>query len=148
LLSNISANLVIYLFIKLRHLLHNRIDPTVNSLRKKISEDRKKKQNNQRSNQNQSSPPIDAPNWCLSIEALEELGLLTDNIPNYDPESDNNIEEYNDDEKSDDNGIYGKRSDDNKISESPKRKKRKNKSHKQKKKGNNHKTKKLKTKRS
>jgi hypothetical protein len=103
-------------------------------LRKKIS-DRKKKQHNQN---DQSSPPIDAPDWCLSTGALEELGRSTNNIPNYDPESDNDIEEYNDDEKSDDNRIHGERSDD-KVSESPKRKKRKNKSHKQKKKGNKHK---------
>lgn len=80
---NINANLI-YLF-KLKRLLHDRIDPTVELLRKKQPILKQKRVNKDKTT---SAPPIGAPNWCLSEEALRKLGRSTDNIPNYDPEDD------------------------------------------------------------
>src|SRR5436305_12541058 len=69
-----------YLF-KLKHLLHHRVNPTVQLLRKKESIFKQKRAN---TNKTINVPPIGAPSLCLSIEAFEKFGRPTDNILNYD----------------------------------------------------------------
>lgn len=88
--------IVIYLF-KLLRLLHDRIDPTVELLRKKPPTLECKKA---QSRDNTSSvPPICVPSWCLNQEALERFNYSNVNIPKYDYDtSDNDIEDDSDDE--------------------------------------------------
>lgn len=96
------------------------MDPTVQLLRKKESIFKRKRANRNKTN---SVPPIGAPSWCLSIEALEKFGRPTDNIPNYDPEGEGedieDIEDENSDHQNDES--------DNNIAESSRKKKRKKK---------------------
>src|SRR5436190_21732862 len=79
-----------------------------------------------RANRNKTNNvlPISAPSWCLSIEALEKFGRPTDNIPNYDPEGEDedieDIEDKNSDHQNDE-------SDNNIAESSRKKKKRRNK---------------------
>src|SRR5437667_649003 len=67
------------------------------------------------------SLPIGIPSWCLSIEALEKFGRPTDNVPNYDPEGEDedieDIEDENSDHQNDES--------DNNIAESSRKKKKK-----------------------
>jgi hypothetical protein len=74
-------NCLIYL-LKLQHLLHDRIDPTVNLLRKKEDQTRKKRV--QRCKSVTNLPPKGVPSWCLNRQALEKLNRSTSNIPVYD----------------------------------------------------------------
>lgn len=76
-----------------------------------------------------SVPPAGAPSWCLSMEALQKLKRSTENIPNYDPEN-NDDNDHIDDIDSD----HQNDESDNNNAESSKKNKRKNKSHKQEKK--------------
>jgi len=108
-----------YLF-KLKRLLHYRVNPTVQLLRKKESIFKQKRANRNKTN---NVPPIGAPSWCLSIEALEKFGRPTDNVPNYDPEGEDedieDIEDENSDHQNDES--------DNNIAESSRKKKKKKK---------------------
>src|SRR5436190_23785027 len=81
--ENINSNLI-YSF-KLQHLLHNRIDPTVNLMRTKPLQFKYKRV--QRDKTTSNIPPIGAPNWCLNEEALEKFNRATDNIQVYDHRS-------------------------------------------------------------
>ena len=94
------------------------MNPTVQLLRKKESIFNRKRANRNKTN---SVPPIGAPSWCLSIEALEKFGRPTDNIPNYDPEGEDieDIEDENSDHQNDES--------DNNIAESSRKKKKKKK---------------------
>ncbi len=74
-------NCLIYL-LKLQRLLHDRIDPTVNLLRKK--EDQMRKKRVQRCKSVTNLPPKGVPSWCLNRQALEKLNRSTSNIPVYD----------------------------------------------------------------
>jgi hypothetical protein len=131
--KNKNFNLI-YLF-KLQNLLHNRIDPTVNLLRKQPpSLNRKRKQDDKIT----TVPPIGAPSWCLNNMALIKFGRDTDNIPSYDRDSDEvqdeedgDIQERNTDSN---NNSEDENNDDDNGSSSHKRKK-KNKSNKKGKKG-------------
>lgn len=97
-IKNTNSNLFIYLF-KLLRLLHNRIDPTVNLLRKNPSN---LENNNTRKKNTSSVPPIGVPSWCLSKDALERFNRSNVNIPVYDRDTDSvqesDIEENNDKE--------------------------------------------------
>ena len=141
--KNIDFNLI-YLF-KLKHLLHNRIDPTVELLRKKPpSLNRKRKQEDKIN----TIPPIGAPSWCLNNMALIKFGRDTDNIPSYDCDSDE-IQDEEDgdiqDRNTDSNNSEVENNDDNGSGKkSSYKRKKKNKSHKQKKREKKHKSKKKK----
>lgn len=114
----------------MKRLLHNRIDPTVELLRKKQPILKQKRTNKNKTTT--SVPPIGAPNWCLNEEALRRLGRSTDNIPSYDPEDDD-IDDIDDDidDRSLDHQNINEDDDDNNA-ESSKRRKKKSK-HKKKK---------------
>src|SRR6266487_1511092 len=105
-----------YLF-KLKCLLHHRVNPTVQLLQKKESIFKQKRANRNKTN---NVPPIGAPSWCLSIEALEKFGHPTDNVPNYDPEGEDedikDIEDKNSDHQNDES--------DNNIAESSRKNKK------------------------
>jgi len=75
--------IVIYLF-KLLRLMHDRIDPTIDMLKRKPLLKRKKTQRTE----NSSIPPTGAPSWCLSREALERFNRSSVNIPVYDYDTD------------------------------------------------------------
>src|SRR5437667_3918456 len=106
-----------YLF-KLKRLLHYRVNPTVQLLQKKESIFKQKRANRNKTN---NVPPIGASSWCLSIEALEKFGRPTDNVPNYDPEGEDEDIEDIEDENSD----YQNDESDNNIAESSRKKKKK-----------------------
>lgn len=93
LVSKIYSNLI-YLF-KLQYLLHNRIDPTVEVMRKKQPQLKYKKV--QRDKTTSSIPPIGAPSWCLNRKALEKFNRATDNIPLYDHDTDEDVEKDQED---------------------------------------------------
>ena len=86
--KNINSNLI-YLF-KLQHLLHNRIDPTVKLMKKKQSQLKYKRA---QEDQTTSVPPIGIPSWCLNRETLEKFNCATDNILIYDYNTDKDNEE-------------------------------------------------------
>ena len=88
--------IVIYLF-KLLRLLHDRIDPTVELLKKKPQTLKRKRAN---SASMSSIPPKSAPSWCLTQEALKRFNRSSDDIPIYDystdetqNHTDNNVED-------------------------------------------------------
>ena len=111
-----------YLF-KLKRLLHHWVNPTIQLLWKKESIFKQKRANRNKTN---NVPPIGAPSWCLSIEALEKFGRPTDNVPNYDPEGeDEDIEDIEDIE--DENSDHQNDESDNNIAESSRKKKKKKK---------------------
>ena len=92
------------------------MNPTVQLLRKKESIFKRKRANRNKTN---CVPPIGAPSWCLSIEALEKFGRPTDNIPNYDPEGEDEDIEDETDHQNDES--------DNNIAEGSRKKKKKKK---------------------
>ncbi|CAB5354197.1 unnamed protein product [Rhizophagus irregularis] len=106
--------------LKLQHLLHDRIDLTIEKLMKKPRILKIKRV--QRCKTITSMPPVDTPNWCLTDEALKRFNHSTNEIPTYDYNT-------NQDEESDEyhNNEY----------ENKKRKNKKNK--KSKKRGKKHK---------
>jgi hypothetical protein len=122
------ANLI-YLF-KLKRLLHNRVDPTVELLRKKEPILKRKRTNKDKTT---SIPPTGTPSWCLNEDALRKLGRSEDNIPNYDPE-DGDIDDIdNIDDRSLDHQNINENDNDNNAEISKKSKnKKKNKPHKKK----------------
>lgn len=110
--------IVIYLF-KLLRLLHDRIDPTVELLKKKPSTLKRKRAQSSQSRYNTSNvPPIGAPSWCLNQEALNRFNRSDDNTV-YDYDTDDN-------QNNSDNNTEGE----NDGEEIPKRKKKKNKKQK------------------
>jgi hypothetical protein len=92
----INSNLI-YL-IKLKRLLHERIDPTVESLRKKPQTLRTKRV--ERCKSTTCAPPKSAPSWCLNRTALEKFNRITDDILVYDDEDDENDEDADNGENS------------------------------------------------
>ncbi len=77
-------------------MLHKRIDPTVEILRKKEPNLKRKRVQRDKTN---SAPPIGVPSWCLNKEALEKLNRAADDIiPVYTDE-----EDIEDDENDNDN---------------------------------------------
>ncbi|GET53858.1 hypothetical protein GLOIN_2v1848141 [Rhizophagus irregularis DAOM 181602=DAOM 197198] len=84
--------------LKLQRLLHDRIDPTVEKLRKKPRILKIKRV--QRCKTTTSMPPVDTPNWCLTDEALKRFNRSTNEIPTYDYNTDQDEEsdEYHNDE--------------------------------------------------
>lgn len=112
-------NNLIYLF-KLRHLLHDRIEPTVEKLRKKPQTLNIKRVQRYKTT---SVPPIGAPNWCLNEEALRRFNRSTRNIPIYDYDTD----------QDDDNDSYHNNTENENESRENKKRKNKKKSKKQKK---------------
>ena len=96
------------------------MNPTVQLLQKKESIFKQKRANRNKTN---NVPPIGAPSWYLSIEALEKFGRPTDNVPNYDPEGeDEDIEDIKDE-----NSDHQNDESDNNIAESSRKKKKKKK---------------------
>ena len=79
--------IVIYLF-KLLRLLHDRIDPTVELLKKNPQTLKRKEADNTSTS---SVPPTGAPSWCLNHEALKQFNRSSDNVPvfDYDTDEDN-----------------------------------------------------------
>lgn len=139
----INANLI-YLF-KLKRLLHQRIDPTVEFLRKKQPQLKRKRANKEKTT---GVPPVGAPSWTLSIEALEKLGRSTDKIPIYDPEDSEDDHQHGDNdnnivESSKRNKRKSNVEDNNHTAESSKGNKRKSKHDKQKKSKSKSKTRKV-----
>jgi hypothetical protein len=100
-------------------LLHDRIDPTVEHLRKKQSTLKQKRIQRDKTT---GVPPIGAPSWCLNREALRKFNRSVENIPVYDYDTDE--EDIQDQNHNDDN---------NEENNSSKRKKRKTKKSKEKK---------------
>ena len=88
-----------YLF-KLMHLLHERIDPTVEELRKKPQVVKIKRV--QRYKSMTSIPSVGTPSWCLNTEALRRFNRSTDNIPNYDYNTDEDDGNHSDTENEND----------------------------------------------
>jgi hypothetical protein len=122
----------IYLF-KLLRLLHKRIDPTVDLLRSKQPKQPEASQKRVLSDKNPNgAPPIGAPSWCLSDEALEKFGRQTENIPVYDYDTgdagdDDHVSIDSDNEGNDDERREGKKRKKKKKSSKKKRKKSKSK---------------------
>ncbi|GET61534.1 hypothetical protein GLOIN_2v1488788 [Rhizophagus irregularis DAOM 181602=DAOM 197198] len=104
----------------LQRLLHDRIDPTVELLRKKPPNLKCKRVLDK--TETASVPPAGAPSWCLNREALEKFNRLTKNIPVYDYDTDESIIQDNNgaDDDIDNNVVNNKNNN--------KRKKKKNKS--------------------
>ncbi|CAB4491856.1 unnamed protein product [Rhizophagus irregularis] len=82
----------------LQRLLHDRIDLTVEKLRKKPRILKIKRV--QRCKTTTSMPPVDTPNWCLTDEALKRFNRSTNEIPtyNYNTDQDEESDEYHNDE--------------------------------------------------
>ncbi|GET63724.1 hypothetical protein GLOIN_2v1878983 [Rhizophagus irregularis DAOM 181602=DAOM 197198] len=76
----------------LQHLLHDRIDLTVEKLTKKPRILKIKRV--QRCKTTTSMPPVDTPNWCLTNEALKRFNHSTNEIPTYDYNTDQDEESY------------------------------------------------------
>ena len=92
--------IVIYLF-KLLRLLHDRIDPTVELLKKNPQTLKRKEADNTSTS---SVPPTGAPSWCLNHEALKQFNRSSDNVPVFDYDTDedeDNIDNYNIDDDDD-----------------------------------------------
>ncbi|PKK57330.1 hypothetical protein RhiirC2_858261, partial [Rhizophagus irregularis] len=90
----------------LLRLLHDRIDPTVELLKKKpLTLKRKRAQSSQSRYNTSNVPPIGVPSWCLNQDALEQFNYSNVNIPVYDyntdnqDNSDNDIEDENNNEE-------------------------------------------------
>ncbi|GET67297.1 hypothetical protein GLOIN_2v1868150 [Rhizophagus irregularis DAOM 181602=DAOM 197198] len=90
----------------LLRLLHDRIDPTVELLKKKpLTLKRKRAQSSQSRYNTSNVPPIGVPSWCLNQDALEQFNYSNVNIPVYDyntddqNNSDNDIEDENNNEE-------------------------------------------------
>ena len=88
-IKNTNSN---YLF-KLLRLLHDRIDPTAELLRKKPPTLKPKKADNISTS---SVPPMGAPNWCLNQEALKQFNRSSVDIPVYDYDTDDNHDDNTD----------------------------------------------------
>jgi hypothetical protein len=121
---------LIYLF-KLWRLLHDRINPTVETLRKQPQTGKLKLKRVQRCKTTTSLPPMGAPSWCLNREALERFNRPTNNIPVYDYDTDEDIQEH------DYSGHDTDNEDKNRANSN--KKKRKNKKKSKQKKGKKHK---------
>lgn len=107
-------------------MLHERIDPAVELLRKKPITLKIKRVEKYKSTTNE--PPIGAPSWCLNQEALERFNRLTNNITVYDYDTEDNSN-HNDTEDDNEEANFNKR----KRKNQKKSKKRKEKHHKSKK---------------
>ncbi|CAB5355035.1 unnamed protein product [Rhizophagus irregularis] len=90
----------------LLRLLHDRIDPTVELLKKKLLTLKCKRAQSSQLRYNTSNvPPIGVPSWCLNQDALEQFNYSNVNIPVYDyntddqDNSDNDIEDENNNEE-------------------------------------------------
>ncbi|CAB5309476.1 unnamed protein product [Rhizophagus irregularis] len=121
----------------LLRLLHDRIDPTVELLKKKpLTLKRKRAQSSQSRYNTSNVPPIGVPSWCLNQNALEQFNYSNVNIPVYDyntddqDNSDNDIEDENNNEEEIQNRIN-----------SSKKKKKKTKKRSNQKKNKKHKSK-------
>lgn len=112
-------------------MLHERIDPAVELLRKKPITLKIKRVEKYKTTTNE--PPIGAPSWCLNQEALERFNRPTNNITVYDYDTEES-QEY-------DNSNHNDTEDDNEEANSNKRK-RKNKKKSKKRKEKHHKSKK------
>ena len=115
--------IVIYLF-KLLRLLHDRIDPTVELLKKKPQTLKRKEADNTSTS---SVPPTGAPSWCLNHEALKQFNRSSDNVPVFDYDTDEN--------NTDNNNI----DDDDEEAPNPDRRKKRKKKSKQKRNSKKHK---------
>lgn len=119
-------------------LLHNRIDPTVELLKKKpLTLKRKRAQSSQSRHNTSNVPPIGVPSWCLNQEALERFNYSNVNIPVYDYDTDN-IQDNSD------NDIEDESNNEEEIQNrtiSSKRKKKKTKKRSNQKKNKKHKSK-------
>ncbi|PKY56567.1 hypothetical protein RhiirA4_476958 [Rhizophagus irregularis] len=109
----------------LHNLLHKRIDPTVNFLRKK--QPNLKRKSVQVDKNPASVPPIGAPSWCLNEDALKKFNRRTDNIPiyDYDTEDHDNDSENNttgDDESRESRENRKRKTNDNEDRDNRKRK--------------------------
>jgi hypothetical protein len=107
---------------KLCHLLHKRIDPAAEILRKKPQSMKTKRAENFKTTTDEL--PVGVPNWCLNQEALKRFNRPTNNIPVYDYDTEES-QEY-------DNGNHNDIEDDNEETNSNKRKRKKKKKPKKK----------------
>lgn len=116
--------IVIYLF-KLLRLLHDRIDPTVELLKKKPPT-LKRKRAQSRCNTS-SIPPIGAPSWCLNEAAIKKFNRSTSNII-YDYNTEDHDSSNNDSENDTTNDDENRENRKRKKSSEQKRKKKSKKS--------------------
>ena len=77
-------------YLQLQRLLHNRIDLTVEELRKKPLI--KKFKRVQRYKSTTSVPPVGTPNWCLNEQALKKFNRSINETPIYDHNTDQDDE--------------------------------------------------------
>ena len=117
---------MIYLF-KLLRLLHDRIGPTVELLRKKPPTLKPKKSNNISTS---SLPPMSVPSWCLNQEALKRLNRSSVDIPVYDYDTDDN--QHNTDNDIEDEEIPNRTNSNRRKKRKTKKKQKRNKKHKSK----------------
>ena len=75
-------------------LLHDRIDLTVESLRKNPPILKPKKADN--ISTSSVPPPMGVPNWCLNQEALKQFNRSSVDIPVYDDNHDDNTDDNTD----------------------------------------------------
>lgn len=125
----INSNLIcLFCLFKLRHLLHDRIDPTVELLRKTPRTLKIKRV--QRYKTTTSVPPKGTPSWCLNREALERFNRPTNNIPVYDYDTEDI--QYDDDSShnTDNENKNGANSNKTKRKSKKKSKQKKGKKHK------------------
>jgi hypothetical protein len=115
-------------------LLHERIDPVVELLRKKQRTLKIKRVEKYKTTTNK--PPTGAPSWCLNQEALKRFNRLTNNIPVYDYDTEESQKYDNGDHNdTEDNNEEKNRANSNKRKRKTKKKskKRSEKKHKSKK---------------
>ncbi len=102
--------------------MHDRIDPTIDMLKRKPLLKCKKTQRTE----NSSIPPTGAPSWCLSREELERFNRSNVNIPVYDYDTDE-VQDNNSDNDTEVEEIQRKKRKAKKKSKSKRNKKHKSK---------------------
>lgn len=118
--------------LKLQRLLHDRIDLTVEELRKKPLN--KKLKRVEICKTTTSVPPVGTPNWCLNEEALRKFNRSSNETPTYDcdTDQDNENDEYYNNTENDKNDKHENKKRKNKKKQKKKEKetKKKGKKHK------------------
>lgn len=119
-------------------MLHERIDPTVDLLRKNQPRLKRKRVETDKDG-TASVPPISAPSWCLNEEALKKFNRSTDHIPIYDYDTETHNDDSENETSSDDEirEIRKRKTNDNESRENQRRKRKKSSKSKKSKKSKN-----------
>ncbi len=91
----------------MKKLLHVRIDPIVEKLRRRQNKNKKNKIRSPKYTlgYEKIQIPVDAPIWTINQAALKYLNMDNKVVPTYDPESeDDNDDDNGDDDDDDDDG--------------------------------------------